>query len=263
MRILLAHNRYQQEGGEDQSFAAEAAMLRDRGHEVIEYTTHNRAIDGMNHVALALRTVWNATTYAELRRLFRRHRPQIAHFNNTFPLISPSAYYAARAEGVPVVQTLRNFRLLCPNALLFRNGKICHECVSTTTAWPAVVHKCYRGSRAASAVVAAMLTTHRTCGTWHTSVDTYIALTQFSRQTFVDAGFPADRIIVKPNFVYPDPGPGTGCSTTRRESRTWGQGSTGQRGPYRAAREQARYGRQQDRTAMAGVSRAGHSGFSD
>ena len=211
MRILLSHNRYQQPGGEDQSFAAEAAMLRDRGHEVIEYTAHNADVNGMNRVGLAIRAVWNPTTYSDLRRLFRRHRPQVAHFNNTFPLISPAAYYAARAEQIPVVQTLRNFRFLCANSFLFRDGRICHDCVSTTTAWPAVVHKCYRGSRPASVAVATMLTAHRSCGTWRTAIDSYIALTKFSRQTFVDAGFPGDRIVVKPNFVYPDPGAGTGA----------------------------------------------------
>src|SRR5205814_1104988 len=141
----------------------------------------------------------------------RAQRPRVAHFHNTFPLISPAAYYAARAEGVGVVQTLHNFRLLCPNALFFRDGKVCEDCLGRPVAWPGVVHGCYRGSRAASAATAVMTAAHRALGTWRTAVDVYVALTEFSRQKFIAGGLPAEKIAVKANFVYPDPGPGAGA----------------------------------------------------
>jgi glycosyltransferase involved in cell wall biosynthesis len=210
MKILIAHNYYQQAGGEDQCVAAEVALLRAHGHEVIPYCLHNDAINTMGRLQAAARTLWSRHAYRELRELLRQHRPQIAHFHNTFPLISPAAYYAARAESVPVVQTLHNFRLLCPNALFFREGRVCEDCLGRTVPWPGVVHKCYRGSRGASAAVAAMLATHRLFGTWRGAVDVYIALNEFSREKFIQGGLPADRIVVKPNFVYPDPGPGDG-----------------------------------------------------
>ena len=210
MKILIAHNYYQQAGGEDHCVTAEVAMLRDHGHEVIRYNLHNDSIDSMSRLQVGLRTIWSRTSYHEIQELIRTSRPDIVHFNNTFPLISPAAYYAARAENVPVVQTLHNFRLLCPNALFFRNGQVCEDCLGKSIPWPGVLHKCYRGSLAASATVATMLATHRAMGTWRNAVDAYIALTEFGRQKFITGGLPADKIFVKPNFVYPDPGPGTG-----------------------------------------------------
>jgi glycosyltransferase involved in cell wall biosynthesis len=177
---------------------------------VIPYTLDNDSIDGMSRLDLASRTIWSRPAYREIRELIRRHRPAIAHFHNTFPLISPAAYYAAQAEKVRVVQTLHNFRLLCPNALFFRQGRVCEDCLGKSIPWPGVVHQCYRGSRAASAGVAALLSMHRALGTWHQVVDKYIALTQFSRHKFIEGGLPADKIAVKSNFVYPDPGLGAG-----------------------------------------------------
>jgi glycosyltransferase involved in cell wall biosynthesis len=210
MKILIVHNYYQQPGGEDHCLAAEVAMLEANGHEVITYRISNDAIDGMNRLRLAARTIWSRGAYREVRGLIRKHRPRIAHFHNTFPLISPAGYYAAQVENVRVVQTLHNYRLLCPNALFFREGRVCEDCLGRTFPWPGIVHKCYRGNRAASAATATMLAVHRAKGTWRGAVDVYIALTEFGRQKFIAGGLPTDKIVVKPNFVYPDPGPGAG-----------------------------------------------------
>lgn len=210
MKILLCHNHYQEGGGEDESFAAEGRALEEHGHAVLRLTMHNDAINGMNRWQLALRTLWNRDTYNRLRDLIRRERPAVMHCTNTFPLISPSAYYAARAEGVAVVQSLRNYRLLCPNALFLRDGRICEDCLGRAVPWPGVLHACYRGSRSASAVVAVMLTMHRLLGTWRRAVDLYFTLTEFARRKLIEGGLPAQRIVVKPNFVHPDPGPGSG-----------------------------------------------------
>jgi len=208
--VLLSHNHYQQPGGEDQVFAAEGDLLEKRGHQVLRYTAHNDRIARMSRLALAKTTVWNSEAYREVRALIRRERPQVAHFHNTFPLISPAAYHAARAEGVPVVQTLHNYRLLCPNALFFREGRVCEDCLGKTVPWPGVVHACYRESRTASGTVAAMLTAHRVRGTWKETPDVYVALTEFARQKFIQGGLPAEKIVVKPNFLSHDPGAGEG-----------------------------------------------------
>jgi glycosyltransferase involved in cell wall biosynthesis len=210
MRVLLLHNRYQLPGGEDQVFAAEGDLLEAHGHRVARYTAHNDQVAGMSRYALARATVWNQAVYRELRALIRSERPQIAHFHNTLPLISPAAYYAAQAEGVPVVQTLHNYRLLCPNALFFRDGRVCEDCLGKSFPWPGVAHACYRESRPASGTVATMLSTHRALGTWKGAVNVYVALTEFARQKFVEGGLPPERIVVKPNFVHPDPGMGQG-----------------------------------------------------
>lgn len=210
LRIVVVHNFYQQTGGEDSCLAAEIAMLRAHGHDVVPYTVSNDAIDGMSRIALASRTIWSGRDYAQLRKLLRDVKPHVAHFHNTFPLISPAAYYAARKEGVPVVQTLHNHRLLCCNAVFFRDGKFCQDCLGRVIPWRGIVRCCYRGSRLTSAAVAAMIGTHKAIGTWQDAVDIYIALSQASRAKFVEGGLHADRIVVKPNFIYPDPGEGTG-----------------------------------------------------
>jgi len=210
MDILVAHNFYQQAGGEDQCVSAEVALLRAHGHKVREFYLHNDALDRMGRAQALSRTIWSQSTYRELRRIFRAERPQIAHFHNTFPLISPAAYYAARSENVRVVQTLHNFRLACANALLFRNGEVCEDCLGRTIPWPGVLRKCYRNSYSASVGVVSMLAAHRAMGTWSNLVDVYVALTQNSRDKLISGGLPADKISVKPNFAYPDPGPGEG-----------------------------------------------------
>ena len=150
MKILLCHNYYQQRGGEDESFEAEARTLEEFGHSVVKYTRHNDDIQEMGRVEVAAKTLWSRETYSELRHLIRRERPAVMHCTNTFPLISPSAYKAARAEGIPVVQSLRNYRLLCPSALFLRDGKVCEDCLGKSVPWPSVQHSCYRDSRAAS-----------------------------------------------------------------------------------------------------------------
>ncbi len=213
MKVLVAHNRYQQAGGEDAVFAAEVDLLRRAGYQVIEYVRTNDeiALDGVvSRPRLAAATVWARDTYRALGELVRRERPDLAHFHNTFPLISPSAYYACHDAGVPVVQTLHNYRLLCPVATFLRDGTICEACLGRTLPWPGILYGCYRGNRAATAAVAAMLALHRWRNTWTERVDCYIALTEFSQQKFIQGGLPADRIVVKPNFVYPDPGLRTG-----------------------------------------------------
>ena len=210
MRILVAHNYYKLSGGEDQCVAAEIAMLEAHGHRVTRYCLSNDATDGMGQLDLASRTIWSRPAFLDIRRVIRVHRPQVVHFHNTLPLISPAAYYAARAEGVPVVQTLHNFRLLCVNAVLFRGGVPCEDCVGKAIPWRGVARKCYRDSRSASAAVAAMISAHRLLGTWRNMVDAYIALSEFSRRKFIEGGLPANKIVVKSNFLYPEPGVGTG-----------------------------------------------------
>ncbi|MFO0928103.1 MAG: glycosyltransferase [Gemmataceae bacterium] len=210
MKVLLCHTFYQQQGGEDVSFAAEADLLERCGHEVIRYTRHNDALSGMSRIGAAWRTFWNGAVYREVRRLIRERRPEVMHCTNTFPLLSPAIYYAARAERVPVVQSLRNYRLMCPSAVFLRDGKVCESCLGKGLAWPGVIHRCYRGSLAGSAVVAGMLAWHRLIGTWRNAVDLYFTPSAFARGKYIEAGFDPARVAVKPNFIDPDPRPGQG-----------------------------------------------------
>ncbi len=208
MRILVLHTHYRQPGGEDRSVAAEVALLREKGHPVREVWFHNRDMEALPRWKQAGYTVWNPEAYRRVRREVERFRPDVVHVHNTFPLASPAVVRAASDAGVPVVMSLRNYRMMCVNAMFFRKGQVCEACMGGLP-WRGVVYGCYRNSRLASGVVAGMLAVHRWIGTWE-RVSRFIALTQFARSKFIEAGFPPSRVVVKPNFVYPDPGPGKG-----------------------------------------------------
>ena len=201
MRILKVHNYYVQSGGEDTVFHAETALLRLHGHEVIEYLEHNKNIESMNQVSVALQTIWSYSSYQKLKRFLRETKPDVVHFHNTFPLISPSAYYACQDLNIPVVQTLDNQRLMCPAASFYRDGKLCLDCLGKTPPWPGVIHACYHNSHLHTAVVASMLTFHRWIGTWQTKIDLFLCSTNFYRDLFLQAGFPVNKIVVMPHFV--------------------------------------------------------------
>jgi glycosyltransferase involved in cell wall biosynthesis len=194
------HNSYQQAGGEDAVVDAETALLRDNGHSVIEYRRSNHELTGMNRAEAAASTLWAQRSAAELGALIAQERPDVMHVHNTFPLISPAAYWTAHRFGVAVVQTVHNYRLICPQGMLLRDGRICEDCVGKLP-WRGAWRGCYRDSRLQSSVLAAMLTLHRSLGTYRRRVDRYIALTEFGRDKLVAGGLPADRIRVKPNFV--------------------------------------------------------------
>jgi glycosyltransferase involved in cell wall biosynthesis len=208
MKVVVVHNLYQQPGGEDEVFRAETDLLSSHGHTVVRYTVDNRNVGNMGSLALAAGAIWNKPTHRHLRELFRDARPDVVHFHNTHPLVSPAGYYAARAQGVAVVQTLHNFRLVCPSGVLFRDGSVCEECLGKPFPWPGIVHACYRGSRSATAVTAGMVSVHRALGTWSRTVGVFIALSEFSRRKFIAGGLPPEKIVVKPNFLMSDPGSG-------------------------------------------------------
>jgi len=209
MNIVLIHNYYNTPGGEDKVFATESALLKTWGHKIFTYTFHNKTLENIHIFKQAVHAIWNHEAYLKIRKTIRTFKPHVVHIHNTFPLASPAVAHAAKAEGVPVVYTLHNYRLLCVNALLFREGQVCEDCLGHLP-WRGALRGCYRESRAMSSVVATMLTTHRVLGTWTRIIDTYIALTEFSRGKFIEGGIPAEKIVVKPNFIHPDPGAGEG-----------------------------------------------------
>lgn len=207
LRVLIVHNRYVVPGGEEVVVAAETALLEGNGHTVGRFETSNQAIFEMSAVRAASHAIWNRKSRAELKAFQARFKPDVVHFHNTFPAMSPSVYYAG-LEASTIVQTLHNFRLVCPAGTLLRAGKPCELCVGRV-AWPGVRYGCYRDSRSASLVAAAMVQAHRAIGTWARRVHAYIALTPFSREIFLRGGLPAEKVYTKPNFVAPDPGMST------------------------------------------------------
>jgi glycosyltransferase involved in cell wall biosynthesis len=209
VKILLVHNSYQQRGGEDTAFETERDFLLAAGHNVVVYTRTNReiAMNGLGSRAqLAVRSIWASDSYRNLEEIVRQQRPDVAHFHNTFPLISPAAYYVCANAAVPVVQTLHNYRVLCPGGMFFRDGRPCEDCLARSVPWPGVMHSCYRGSHAATGVVATMIATHHLLNTWRDKVTLYVALTKFAQKKFVEGHFAEEQLVVKPNCVSPDPG---------------------------------------------------------
>ena len=201
MRVLLAHNYYQQPGGEDVVVENEQALLSAHGHKVQLCMDSNDRIAGPWAAAKAAwRAPYSPEARAGMAALLAERAPDVVHVHNFFPLLTPSIYDACRDARVPVVQTLHNFRTICAGALLMRGGRPCEDCIGGSP-YRGALHGCYRGSRPASLAVARMIATHRRRRTWHTKVDRFIALTEFSRSRFVKAGFPGGRIAVKPNFV--------------------------------------------------------------
>ena len=202
MKILLIHCHYRLPGGEDAVFAAERAQLERRGHTVVVYERSNEeAAHGLAKLLLPLHAVWNRRAAGEVRALIAREKPDAIHIHNTLLLLSPAVVRAAKQSGVPVVQSLHNFRLFCPNGILLREGKVCEDCPHHGLSC-ALRHRCYRGSLAQTAVVAAMLTVHRLLGTYKKI--NYIFLTEFNKSKFSGLlDIHGSNVFVKPNFVHP------------------------------------------------------------
>lgn len=204
----MVHTFYREPGGEDRSFRAEVDLLRRHGHHVVEFTSTNDEFARRSPIAQATGAVWNRDALRELERVIAAQSPEVVHVQNTFPAMSPAVIRGAKAAGLPVVMSLRNYRLTCVNSYLFRDGGPCESCVGSRFPWRGVVHRCYR-TRAASAVVATMNAVHHFSGTWRDSVDRFILMSEFQRSELASL-VPAEKTVVKPNFLDPDPGRGAG-----------------------------------------------------
>jgi len=203
MKILLIHNAYQKFGGEDVVFRMERQLLKDNGHEVVEYTVSNHDINSdsfFGKVKVALETIWSNKQYKKVKRLLKEINPDIVHVHNTFPQLSPSIYWAIKSCNLPVVQTLHNYRLTCANGLLFRSNKPCDLC-TTGNFSAALKYKCYRNSLMATAPLVLMQKIHRILGTFNNKVDVYITLNSFNKDIMVKSGLPEEKMYIKPNFI--------------------------------------------------------------
>lgn len=210
MRVLIVHNYYQRRGGEDEATEQEFQLLKRHGHRVHFYCRHNdeiKTFSVLRRGLLFFEATWSLRSYREVKQVIKEFKPDIVHCHNFFPLVSPSVYYACAECGVRVIQTLDDYRLLCPTGWFYRQGKVCEVCL-THSLWQGVLYGCYHNSRVQTASIALMLATHRLLRTWIRKVDAYIALTEFSRRKFIEGGFSESKIFVQPNFLAEDPGLG-------------------------------------------------------
>jgi glycosyltransferase involved in cell wall biosynthesis len=202
VRILVGHNYYQQPGGEDSVFRSQAAMLKDFGHEVCIYERHNNEIksDIFSRISHAASLRFSKSSYDQTRSLIRSFKPAVAHFHNTFFVMTPSVLYACKDEGVPVIVSLHNFRLMCINGLFFRDSKPCEDCLHGSRI-SGIIHQCYRGSFPFSVLAADMIDHHWRRKTWTNIVDHFVVATEFTRKKYIQAGIPPVKITVLPNFA--------------------------------------------------------------
>lgn len=206
--VLLVHCRYRLPGGEDAVFAADRAMLEAHGHRVVTYERSNDEGGLAAKLLLPLRAVFSLKTCREVKALIRSEKIEIVHVHNTLFAVSPSVFWAARAAGVPAVQTLHNFRLFCPNGVLLREGKVCEDCPRQKGGlFNAVRHGCYRNSRVQSAVCAFLYAFHRLLGTYRRVH--LIALTEFDKEKLLEFNarhpvFDPAKLYLRPNAAVPE-----------------------------------------------------------
>lgn len=204
MRVLIAHNFYEQAGGEDAVVKSEYELLQKKGDDVFLYERNNQEIDSLSFtekLKLFSQLEWSRKTYDDLRARIREFRPDVVHFHNIFYMITPAAYDACHDEGVPVVQSQHNFRPLCSNGLFFRQGAVCEECLHHSL-WRGVLYGCFKDSRPATLIMARMLMAHQKKQTWNKKVDRYITATEFTRKKYVESGIPPEKISIKPHFIF-------------------------------------------------------------
>lgn len=206
VRILQLHNTQLARGGADIELEREADGLRGRGHVVETMLVDNHEIDHISRSRAAMRSVWNQGAYADAGRHIDRFDPDVVHVHTPFPLMSPAVFVAASRRGRPVVATSHSFRYSCVNAILQRDGQVCEDCVGRRIKYPAVIHRCYKGSLPGSLAMSTSLTVHGIAGTFTTRVDRFIALTPFMRDRLIAEGISPARVSVLPNAA-PDPGP--------------------------------------------------------
>jgi glycosyltransferase involved in cell wall biosynthesis len=205
VKILIVHNRYRPTApsGENVVVDQEAAALTSSGHDVALLQRHSEEIatwSWARRATLPAQVLWGADSRRAVRATLARFRPDVVHVHNTFPLVTPSVLYACREAGVPVVTTVHNYKLSCASGEFFRAGRVCHDCLGGSSL-PAVLHGCYRGSRAATVPVVVGSWLHSTA--WRTMVSAYMFISGAQRDLLSPLGLPADRSFVKHNFVPP------------------------------------------------------------
>ncbi len=204
-KILIVHNYYQTPGGEDTVVKNEKRLLEEHGHQVILYSRDNSEITHFSlwrKMCLPFSTIFSLKTYKEIRRIIYNEQIEIVHVHNTLALVSPAVFYAAVSRNIPVVQTLHNFRMLCPNGMFYRAGHICEDCVKRGL-WCSIKHSCYRDSRLQTLVCAANMKIHRMTGIY--GKINYICLTEFNKEKLLEINRVTGKELIKPNRVFIKP----------------------------------------------------------
>lgn len=203
MKILLIHNSYQYKGGEETYVESLRLLLENRGHKVFFYNKKSENIKSIkDKISVALSLLWNTTTNNELTRIINEFKPDIAHINNVYPLIGPTVYYTCKKNGVKIVQTIHNYRFMCPKGLLFRKGNICELCTQLKFPFWAILYSCYHQSYLASFFLSLSYFLHKSIFKTFNTIDTYIFPSQFTKQYYQNhLHIPENKSVLLPYFV--------------------------------------------------------------
>lgn len=184
MRILILFNRYVYRGGEDTYVEYLISLLKKRGHKVLLYEKDSRDIKNIfDSLRAGIGLFWNRETNLNIDRIIKSFDPDIAHFHNIYPLISPTAYRVCKRHSIPIIQTIHNYKFMCPKNSLYRDGSLCDLCVGKTIAWPSIIYGCYHESRLSSLVYSFAFAFHRLMGSF-AMIDTYIFPTKFVKDYY-------------------------------------------------------------------------------
>ncbi len=205
MRILIVHNFYKQYGGEDQMVHEQVKLLNGRGNEVFLYSKNNNELP-RNKYKVFKEAYYSINTIKELNEIIFNYKPEIAHIHNIFPQISPSVYDVLAGKGIPIIQTLHNYRLACPNGLFFNKGKVCTLCLEKGDFYYCAIKRCYRNSYIQSYWYSDILNKNSKIGIFG-KIDKFIALNEFMREIMIRKGYSSDKIVVIPNGISCTNGP--------------------------------------------------------
>ena len=208
--IMLVHNKYIQPGGEDSVFETEKQVLLAHGHKVVEFLEENEHLVGTNGIAAAAPLFWSVAQGRAISAFIDKHQPDLVHVHNLYYRIGPVLYYVCKRKGLPVVQTLHNFRIGCINARLSRNGAPCERCLNRHFRWPGISMACFQGSILKSTALTVAMDLHGALGTWRRQVDVYVVLSEFAATKHIASGIPRSKIVIKPNSLSANPDIGAG-----------------------------------------------------
>jgi glycosyltransferase involved in cell wall biosynthesis len=144
-------------------------------------------------------SIYSLNARKALRRMLKHHRPDVAHLHNVYHQLTLSVVDELAAQNIPMVMTLHDYKPVCPSYVLYTDQAPCHRCVSSHPGH-AIIHRCVKGSRAASAVAAAEALLARTRRSYD-QIDAFISPSKYLATVMVDGGLPATKIHVLPNFV--------------------------------------------------------------
>ena len=222
MRVLLANKYFYRKGGAETFLFDLIREHEVRGYETIPFSMHHpdnepsayseffvRQVD-YDHPTFSLdnlRNAWSMIYSYEARdridRLIRKSRPHIANLQNIYHQISPSILPVISSHGIPIILTLHDLKLACPNFRMRTNGEVCERCLPSNY-HQAVLNRCVKDSYLASILSAFEVAVHRFSGIYEKNVSKFLVPSNFYKTKIAASGIPSERILHIPTFCYVD-----------------------------------------------------------